>query len=651
MKDKQNRCPLCDQEKEVSFVQLPRHDGYHVQCAICGTFEIERILLIDKTILPRDERWLLSALFRNADALSFGKEILTVENFERLLQKARNSNPYCGDLLERAIKILRGFVAVAIDERMTLDIRTDYPIYFCRSAEDLGRILRQLQTRQWIDLELDAVGRAEVEITLSGVERLQSEGKGSFSAGPLVFESCLDSYIFDDQLGQGGCGKVYKVKTEQDKTFALKLLDVECARDSQKRIRFLQEMELCRQLRHVNIVKVLDSGFAVFERIKCPFYVMELWPGTLQRFISLNPEPKEIFAAFKQICLGLEHCHASSVTHRDLKPNNILWSKKDNRFAIADFGIAHCMEAILPTIIRTESGERLANFYYASPEQRRGEPADHRADVFSLGLMLHEALMGQRPYGNNAAPITSKYTSLGRTERLVGRMLSDSPKDRPQDIREILAELEEEMNLLSNTSSVSVSTAMSVPVSPGLGFPGNRANLTGFASALAAYLGKASKRGVRGDPAITVKEISATLNIVPEAVEQAADELAGYGAVNLTPYIGGEKHSATISPIELFFWQTDRYVNGWNTIEDAGQILRLAIQREQQSVDAASLCQELRWTSRRMNPPLDLLQTYHLISGSGMGCDFVAGAFFVTTAGERAAREGIGVIASLRWLT
>ncbi len=256
-------------------------------------------------------------------------------------------------------------------------------------------------------------------------------------------------------LGRGGMGVVYKV--EQiflGKELALKTID----RASQSEIairRFQAEARAVFAVNHPNIVSVHDFGLLDDQT---PFLAMEFVQGrTIGELIQARPlSIDEALKIFIQVCFGLAHAHKNGVVHRDIKPNNIMILDgmpigTEGSVKILDFGIAKLTQHDAGEIqALTKTGEIFGSPIYMSPEQCTGEKIDHRADVYSLGCVIFEALTGTPPFvGESAlstmmmhqtAPTpTLKEASLGadfppELELLVHTMLSKNPDDRYQDL-------------------------------------------------------------------------------------------------------------------------------------------------------------------------------------------------------------------------
>jgi serine/threonine protein kinase len=217
-------------------------------------------------------------------------------------------------------------------------------------------------------------------------------------AKPRRFETPFNSYNTTNVIGEGGAGRVYEVLNLDGEAFALKCLASERV-TSERLKRFKNEITFCQRQDHANIVKVIDIGEVIIKGVKCPFYVMRRYTGTLRNYIDAR-KSEQALQVFSQLLDGIEVAHFSKVWHRDVKPENILWDSKTNSFVLSDFGIAHFEEEAIYTAIDTKVNSRMANFLYSAPEQRvRGKQVDHRADIFSLGLILNELFTGEIPQG------------------------------------------------------------------------------------------------------------------------------------------------------------------------------------------------------------------------------------------------------------
>jgi serine/threonine protein kinase len=164
---------------------------------------------------------------------------------------------------------------------------------------------------------------------------------------------------------------------------------------------------------------------------------MPLYEGSLRKLIGKLDEQK-IFKIIENILHGVEAAHKLGITHRDLKPENILLNLKNEKIVIADFGIAEFNEDEIYTNVETAEGTRLANFQYASPEQRvRNKTVTKSADIFALGFIISELFTGEIPFGRNHKTISSVYPQYSYLDSIVEKMIQQNPSDRYSDISEV----------------------------------------------------------------------------------------------------------------------------------------------------------------------------------------------------------------------
>lgn len=254
------------------------------------------------------------------------------------------------------------------------------------------------------------------------------------------FESPFESYQATRVIGEGGSGRVYEVKNSTGDVFAIKSLAPDRVTTDRLK-RFKNEIAFCQKNEHPNVIKVLDAGLSSLKGAKCPFYVMRLYPATLRTLMgSLKPE--DALRVFAQVLDGVEAAHLSKVWHRDLKPENILCSDNGASVLVADFGIAHFEEEEIYTAVETKAAARMANFQYSAPEQRaRGNEVDHRADLYSLGLILNELFTGEVPQGAGFRMVKDVNGSYSYLDDLIQVMIQNSPQNRPDSIETVKKEL------------------------------------------------------------------------------------------------------------------------------------------------------------------------------------------------------------------
>ena len=273
-------------------------------------------------------------------------------------------------------------------------------------------------------------------------------------------------YKILETLGRGGMGEVYAaLDSRLNRRVALKVLPHEVADDAERRARFQQEARAVATLNHPNIVTI----HSVEQSEGTHFITMELVEGqTLADVIPAGGLPLEVFFRLAiPLADALSAAHERGITHRDLKPTNIMVSR-DGRVKVLDFGLAkvrYLAEASdgseLPTASMTEAGRIVGTVSYLSPEQAEGTKVDHRTDVFSLGIVFYQMLTGRHPFAaaTPAATVSAilKDTPPSVTElkadvpnevsRVVRRCLSKEPGRRYQsslDLRNDLEEIREE---------------------------------------------------------------------------------------------------------------------------------------------------------------------------------------------------------------
>jgi hypothetical protein len=241
-------------------------------------------------------------------------------------------------------------------------------------------------------------------------------------------------------VGQGGMGAVYLARQpELDRLLAVKILPPEVARDPGFTERFLREARSLARLNHPNIVTIFDFGTTN----GLYYFTMEYVDGKNVRELLAAGElaPPLALQIITQVCEALQYAHDEGFVHRDIKPENILLDKK-GRVKIADFGLARLIGLTPAYLTLTGSREVMGTLYYIAPEQiKRAHEVDHRADLYSLGVVFYEMLTGELPVGRFAPPSQSGGVD-GRIDAIVLRALAREPEQRYQDASQIKREVE-----------------------------------------------------------------------------------------------------------------------------------------------------------------------------------------------------------------
>jgi predicted Ser/Thr protein kinase len=241
-------------------------------------------------------------------------------------------------------------------------------------------------------------------------------------------------------IGKGGMGAVYKARQPAlDRLVALKILPPQAAGGPGFAERFTREARALARLSHPNIVAVHEFGQAGGS----PFFIMEFVDGlTLRQLEQAARLPSaEALRIVPQICEALQFAHDEGIVHRDIKPENILIDKK-GRVKIADFGIAKILGGAEAGQAVTETRQAVGTPQYMAPEQwEKPQTVDHRADIFSLGVVFYEMLTGQLPVGRFAPP-SRKVEIDARLDEVVLRALEHEPELRYQRAAEVKTQID-----------------------------------------------------------------------------------------------------------------------------------------------------------------------------------------------------------------
>ncbi|MDH4241416.1 MAG: serine/threonine protein kinase, partial [Phycisphaerae bacterium] len=242
-------------------------------------------------------------------------------------------------------------------------------------------------------------------------------------------------------LGQGGMGAVYKARQKQlDRLIALKILPPEVGQTEAFAERFTREARSMAKLNHQHAVTLYEFGQTDDGLY---YFVMEFVDGTDLRHVILAGElkPSQALAIVPQICDALHYAHTKGIVHRDIKPENILLDK-DGNVKIADFGLAKLLDRPAAVYTLTQAGQRMGTPHYMAPEQiEHPDQVDHRADIYSLGVVFYEMLTGELPLGRFAPP-SQKVEVDVRLDEVVLRTLEKEPDRRYQHASEVRTEVE-----------------------------------------------------------------------------------------------------------------------------------------------------------------------------------------------------------------
>jgi len=254
-----------------------------------------------------------------------------------------------------------------------------------------------------------------------------------------------DGFKFMRLIGQGAMSRVYLAqRLEDQQTVVLKIMDGTLSSDARSVKRFILEASLVSELDSRHVVKVYEQGFTN----KYGFMSMEFFSrGDLKQRIEHGISAKNSLIYMWHIAKGLQVIHDVGIIHRDLKPANIMF-RGDDQLAIADFGISKHVDS---TTQLTAVGSILGTPYYMSPEQIRTEGVDHRADLYSAGIILYEMLTGRKPFeAESLTGIVLKHLQeeadplpdeVSRFESIFRRLVAKEPEARFQHASELVQAL------------------------------------------------------------------------------------------------------------------------------------------------------------------------------------------------------------------
>jgi serine/threonine-protein kinase len=292
-------------------------------------------------------------------------------------------------------------------------------------------------------------------------EPLRAAPERDHASDPLLGAVVDERYEISAVIGEGGMGVVYSARhCALGKRFALKALRKDLATDREIAARFMQEARTAASVSHPGLVEIIDFGRLPTGQ---PFFVMELLEGQSLAQLVRRGGPVPAARAIdivRQIADALGTAHERSIVHRDLKPDNIHISAGvggRDRVTIVDFGLAKVIGASR----LTRAGMVFGTPHYMSPEQAQGDPTDHRADIYALGVVMYEMFTGRVPFeADSYMGVLTKHMfmaptppsqlvgidKLGVLEDIILRCLEKKPDHRYQTLRELSHDLDLALN-------------------------------------------------------------------------------------------------------------------------------------------------------------------------------------------------------------
>lgn len=256
----------------------------------------------------------------------------------------------------------------------------------------------------------------------------------------------IPGYQIEGEIGHGGMATVYQaVQTSLERTVALKVMAPALAADTTFGERFQKEAKTVASLTHPNILAIHDIGAVGPYNYIAMEYVSG---GDLKECIRKGLSPDQALEVVKQVADALEHAHKQGIVHRDIKPENILF-REDGTVVLTDFGIAKSVDA---TTQMTATGMSIGTPRYMSPEQAQGKSGlDGRSDLYSLGVVLFEALTGKAPFDAETpvgialkhvqAEIPKLPAQLAKYQPLIDRLMAKTPDDRYHTGSHLIADI------------------------------------------------------------------------------------------------------------------------------------------------------------------------------------------------------------------
>ena len=298
-----------------------------------------------------------------------------------------------------------------------------------KSIEDIQQIFSKMNG--WKDESDFEEITSRIAAMIDGEEVVDTVEKVKLKKGVEII-TAFNRYSLNKQVGSGGNGKVWSATDKDGENVAIKFIE----RDNSEKVlkRFKNETFFCIIHNHPNILPILDYGTAGMNYI---FYVMPLYAKTLRDYIKEGIKYDDVSVIFTGILKGLNYAHKLGTIHRDIKPENILFDKDSLEPVIADFGIAHFSEENLATIIETRRTDRMANFQYAAPEQRKkGGVTLPQTDIYAAALILNEMFTGEIAQASDYKKIGEIAREYSYLDELFVRMFRQEPDERlyPEEV-------------------------------------------------------------------------------------------------------------------------------------------------------------------------------------------------------------------------
>ncbi len=294
------------------------------------------------------------------------------------------------------------------------------------------------------------------------LQRMEAADASGPARDPLIGQEIAGRFLVESKIGEGGMGAVYKARQRNmDRHVAIKVLLRGMSTNDTVIRRFQLEALAVSKLKHPNTIQIFDFGETPDGQL---YIAMEFLEGTpLQKVLSTERlvPAKRALRIGAQIAKSLREAHGKGIIHRDLKPDNVFLctvGEQTDFVKVLDFGVAKIKEGDEKQATLTKAGAIFGTPRYMSPEQSVSANVDHRSDLYAIGVILYEMMLGKPPFdADTAVGILIKHMQEeapsfvqarpdvvlpDEVEALVMRLLSKSPDDRPQSAEALIRELE-----------------------------------------------------------------------------------------------------------------------------------------------------------------------------------------------------------------
>ena len=336
-------------------------------------------------------------------------------------------------------------------------------------------------------------------------------------------------YEVGDLIGTGGMADVYQGRdTRLSRPVAIKILRSDLARDPSFLTRFRREAQAAAGLNHPSIVSVYDTGEEIIDGGVLPYIVMEEVEGRTIREVIRDGEKLPVqraIAVIHGILEALDYSHRHGIVHRDVKPANVMITTSGD-VKVMDFGIARALDDANATV--THAWTVVGTAQYLSPEQARGEIADSRSDIYSVGCLLYELLTGRAPFSGDT-PVAIAYQHVSAKPISVNDLNLDLPSGLSQIIDGALAKdpsarYQSAAEMLADLDRISKGERVKIRVNKNI----DRRKIIAGAIALVVAIGSGGVLLSRGGSAITLNTVADVSGLTEV---QAREALAGFTIV------------------------------------------------------------------------------------------------------------------------